>query len=410
MTDRGSLDLADEGRFLADRLLAWTEQAVSGTPGSAVARAIAATHPRSSRPRWLPDVTLRPAWLTMVAAFLLAAALAVVALAPFGGRPLVHLTLPTATPGLGSGRPLLVIESGQIVAVSVDTGETRHFGAGSYARWSPDGSRISFVGPDGMGVMASDGSRRRTLSTDTNCQLGPWSPDSLTVLAACGPDGSEPRFQLFGATDDTVRPLGSLSAYKDSGSGSWSPDGSQIALPIGANSLGVATGSGSTTQTRYIVNCCSPWLVRWSPDGASIAYAAGGIYLVDSDGANKRRLVPGVLPCELRWAPDSLSLAFVAPTPECSYEQPAGTGDARVVDVDRGTMRSIPSPLAGQQVLDLAWSPDGRRLAIVVGTSLRCGSDPGYGSVWVVNADGSNPRQVVDAIDCEWPDLGGPDW
>jgi dipeptidyl aminopeptidase/acylaminoacyl peptidase len=137
-----------------------------------------------------------------------------------------------------------------------------------------------------------------------------------------------------------------------------------------------------------------------------IAYASGAIHVIRPDGTGDRVLVERVTPCELRWSPDARSLAFTAPSGGC----PTGSesSEARIVDLD-GTVRTIASPIPGQQVLDLAWSSDGRRLALVVGPRRECSSDTSQ-SLWVVDADGANPRKVVDRVDCEWPDQGGPDW
>ena len=56
----------------------------------------------------------------------------------------------------------------------------------------------------------------------------------------------------------------------------------------------------------------------WSPDGQKIAYCAlviaekmPGIYVVDSDGKNREKLIhnPG---SKLAWSPDSQKIAFVS--------------------------------------------------------------------------------------------------
>jgi Tol biopolymer transport system component len=409
MVDRNTLDFADEGRFLEARLRAWTDRAVSGASGAEVARTVARAHPRTARPLWLPELPRRAAWLGIAAA-LLVLTLAALVLGSGGGHGLLatRSSSPSATlraHAPGAERPLLVVESGQIVTVYVDAGTTRHVGAGTSARLSPDGARISFVSPEGLGVMATNGARRSILTTDP-CQLGPWSPDSSMVLAACGSSATPP-FELFNLLDGSVRPLGGFTAFKDYGSGSWSPDGSEIALPgVGRDLLIVRTTAGEQTFTLPLGPLA--WLPRWAPDGSAIAFASGGIYVIQQDNTRKRLLVAGVTPCELRWSPDSRSLAFTTPSSGC----PAGgnsSPDARIVDLASGTIRSITSPVAGQAVRDLAWSSDGQRLALEVGPGRDCASGSSD-SVWVVNADGSNPREVVDAVDCSWPDLGGPDW
>ena len=394
MTDRGALDFADEGRFLERRLRGWTDQAVSNTPGAAVARNVAGSFPRTARLGWLAMPSRRLVWLGLAAAVLLATAAATILLAPFGHRP------------IGSTRPLVVVSAGQIVAVDVATGTSRQIGPGGAPRLSPDGSMVSFLSTEGLGVMAVDGTGRRFLAQSTDCQLGPWSRDGLAVLTACRQESGAAPILVFRVDSFDVRPLGRLATYKDFGLGSWSPEGTRIVLPIGGNSLVVATGTGPATQMKTIVEAGRPWLPRWSPDGSWIAYAAGAIHVVQPDGTGDRVLVERANPCELAWSPDSRALAFTAPYGGC----PVGSAqdDARIVGLD-GTAHTIASPVAGQEIVDLAWSSDGR-LALVVGPSLQCSPDESHRSVWLVDADGSNPRKVVDSVDCEWPDLGGPDW
>ena len=408
MTDRGTLDFADEGRYLEARLRDWAEQAVSHTPGAAVARTVASAYAGTIRQRWLPSLSPRLVWLGVGALLLLGAVVSTLVFST-GHRPLANTVQPS-TPA--SARPLIVLSAGQVLAVDVGTGHRFELGPATSARLSPNGLTVAFAAPDGLGVIGTNRSGRRILTDNTNCQVGPWSPDGQSLLTACQHDG--PTGLLFMVRDvgpdGGVRPLGALTTFKDFGLGSWSPDSSRIVVPIEGRALDVTTGTGTAMKQLRIVDAGQPWLPRWSPDGALIAYAAGAIHVIHPDGALDRVLVERVTPCELRWSPDSRFLAYAAPSGGCPTAGADATGDAGVVDLD-GMVRTIPSPVDGQQVIDLAWSSDGKRLALVVGPNLHC-SDHGtsYGSVWVVNADGSNPVEVVAGIDCEWPDLGGPDW
>jgi Tol biopolymer transport system component len=78
----------------------------------------------------------------------------------------------------------------------------------------------------------------------------------------------------------------------------------------------------------------------WSPDGSTISYAAGGLWLTDADGWNPRQLVLWLSTQE-------------------------------------------------QEVSSPAWSPDGTQIVFV--------GVPGEGaeSIWVVDADGENLRQIT---------------
>jgi Tol biopolymer transport system component len=123
-----------------------------------------------------------------------------------------------------------------------------------------------------------------------------------------------------------------------------------------------------------------------SPDGRTVAFvhAVGGsasIDLVDRDGTHRRVLVPRVSGQHLAWSPDGRSLAYES-----------GPSIWRV-DVATGTPVRLTTddPANGVESWQPSWSPDGETIAFTrFQTCFRCTA------VWLINSDGTSPRQIYD--------------
>jgi Tol biopolymer transport system component len=129
----------------------------------------------------------------------------------------------------------------------------------------------------------------------------------------------------------------------------------------------------------------------WSPDGKRLAFTSteagvSGIYLMNAGGSNVNKL-PGSLgnhPTEPAWSPDGTRIAYTGSGPGLN------NSEVYVTNVDgSGTPLNV-SNNPGAEDFNPAWSPDGTRLAF---TSRR---DNGTYSVYVVNADGTNARRIVE--------------
>jgi Tol biopolymer transport system component len=158
----------------------------------------------------------------------------------------------------------------------------------------------------------------------------------------------------------------------------WSPDGRRIA--IAANGIYVVNVDGG--QARRLLAPKFGGAPRWSPDGRRISFLGGhrnrGLYLMNADGSGERRLTRTAASFPA-WSPDGRRIAFVgggdgiadSHNLEIYLINADGSGQQRLT---RNTMRDS-SPV---------WSPDGRRIVVERNWQL-----------WVMNADGSGQRLLT---------------
>ena len=235
-------------------------------------------------------------------------------------------------------------------------------------RWSPDGSRLAFVlwtpNPAGIVTWSHAGSR--------------W--DVYTVNA----DGSGLR-PLAPAHPSFVNSL------------DFSPDGSKLAFVSDQQGVtGVYTLSldDLLPPIRVSPSDVEVYEVRWSPDGARLAFTGKPllpaedflfrrreIWVTDTDGSNARAL-PAFTYHPPSWSPDSRTLAYACVE---------GCGIA-TVDID-GRGRQVLTTRFGDDYWP-TWSRRGQ-IAFVREVGQTCCTR----TVWVMDSDGSNQRQVSTARD-----------
>lgn len=228
---------------------------------------------------------------------------------------------------------------------------------------------------------------------------------------ALSPDGASVAYVLAGATfDSSAKPKDGDAAA------GWKRD-RQLWV------VDVATGQ-ARQLTRGDDAASDPC---WSPDGRTLAFVrnAGGkpaLQLLPLSGGEAAKLATGELePSSPAFSPDGKSIAFLAEPPPAASETRArwARGGAIrwereftptklwVVPVAGGEPRMVD---AGPNVISFAWSPDGRRFAVVTSES----SDPYL--VWnltrlsIVDAAGRQPaRPMARAASTYDPPAWSPD-
>jgi Tol biopolymer transport system component len=353
-----------------DRQLAdWLNEGPETGPREGMERALAATRRVGQRPawtlpeRWLPRrLSMTPTWSRRPILALAILALLVVALV-VGALAIGSLRL--RTPALYRNGAIVYEQDGDLFIADELGGTTRPLVAGPPADgdpvFSPQGDRVAFV-------------------------------RDARMIMSVGPDGAD--VTELGAVDGTMKPLGL----------GWSPDGhSLLASFFGSGEQWYQTdviasdGSGSRRLGvgSHVVRAV------WRPVGRQLLFcglldgddATRGVYIADADGANVR-MVPSsqfTFGCHTEWSPDGTRLAFASST----EPHPAGIDIADVDEHGAVTdVRHLELDPTGSVEGGPTWSPDGRRLAVVI----RKGDAH---TVAIVDPDGSGYRVVVPA---------GPTW
>lgn len=146
----------------------------------------------------------------------------------------------------------------------------------------------------------------------------------------------------------------------------WSPDGSKIAFERGG-AVFVMNADGSDQRRVTPGEGNYP---AWSADGKKLAYsktssAFPGIYTINLDGANERRIVVpfGGLLAPLSWSPDGSSIAFTRQPPTVNF---IATGFHLYTMDSDGFFQKLIVDNGSTQDFEPDYSPDGLKLVYLI--------------------------------------------
>lgn len=243
-------------------------------------------------------------------------------------------------------------------------------------------------------LMDYDGRNQRKISAHKSTSgYGDWSGDGETIAYMSYFSGAPGIYYVELATGKKIPVYreGTLNL-----SPSFSPDGKQIAFAHSRNSnVDVYTCARTCTDpVRLTQSSAIDTGPVWSPDGKQIAFTSSrsgrpNIYVMDASGANIRRIsFEGDYNDGATWRPDGTQVAYASR--ENNRFRIVATN---LVDLDTKILAQGP-----ESYEEPSYSPDGQRLVF----SMKRGKKS---QVMVMNADGSNWRQITHE-----GDNSGPDW
>jgi TolB protein len=239
--------------------------------------------------------------------------------------------------------------------------------------------------------MDYDGSNQHQLTHLKSIALTPrWSPDASRVAFTCYVPFrgiTSPQICIYSAASDR---LIAFPRYRGTNSSpAWSPDGGQIAFMSSQGGdpqiyISDADGGHLHKITFAAGVSTSP---AWNPKtGKQIIFVSdrGGepvLYLANSDGSNVEKLdMPDMgYVVDPAWSPNGQLLAF-------SWRRPSGNFDIYIMDIVSRQLVELTRD-AGRNERP-SWAPDGRH---IVFESTRTGTR----QIWMVLADGSQPKQLT---------------
>lgn len=270
--------------------------------------------------------------------------------------------------------------------------------------WTAPGSDVTNIAS-----VAADGSDLRVLTSSTT-QMSEgveWEPQGDRLLFDSDRTGCCHLFTMDGHGGD-VRPLDQAAG----GYPSISRDGSTIAIDSGppqgiflVNSDGTNARRVTTAPTATAVDS----LPAFSPDGKQIAFdrildgspghGRSAIFVVNIDGSGLKQLTDFATNASYpNWSPDGTRIVFNDNSANGSQTTPQNVW---VMNADGSHLTNLTHTVAGVNWAFAAdWAPDGAKIVYVGVSSVR--------TLTVMNQDGSDPTVIWTAPPGEGID--DPDW
>jgi TolB protein len=231
-------------------------------------------------------------------------------------------------------------------------------------------------------IMDYDGHSARKLTNHRSIILSPH----------CSPDGSKIAFNSDKVWSQDVYVLTLAPRVEEKRltrglkleqSPEWSPDGRRIAYSANGDIfVANADGTGAVNLTRHHSIDVSP---TWSPDGRQIAFVSDragspGIYVMNSNGGNVRKITSGGYSTDPAWSPNiSVNrIAFV--------RVEGGEANIFTVNPDGSDVQKLTR--GSRRNENPSWSPDGHYVSF---SSTRGGAK----NIYIMYLNGENQRSLT---------------
>lgn len=259
--------------------------------------------------------------------------------------------------------PLSSVLIRTLVAVDPATGVAKDLFAirAIRPRISPDGLSVAYERDDSLWVrrLAEDAEPRKIIDLGTSSKGSPpvWSPDGKQIVISLGRDTEPGKNWVFSAlrvnsdgSDQEKLPIPREDCIQD-----WSSDGRWL---LTASGRGVKDGwqlyvmQPDGTHEQRLTEKGNPFYARFSPDSRRVLYTANalgdqsGIWVVDVDGKNRRRVFPigSQAQGSACWSLDGKRIAVVLDESQAMGRQGARALRLIVMDLDGNHRTEVPIP------------------------------------------------------------------
>jgi RTX calcium-binding nonapeptide repeat (4 copies)/WD40-like Beta Propeller Repeat len=305
--------------------------------------------------------------------------------------------IPAATAATGNG-VIAFVRNGHVLTVDPATGTERDLTVGTGPlSWSPDGSQLlysTYVQDSSISrqipmVMTADGGSMRALVDDPSQNWSPecWlGPDLAALRTSPLGGGRSDDFYVVHSDGSGLRAL--TSHFTTTGRLANAQDVCSPAADLVFFIRGLdwysASADGALLKLPLTAGSVSP-----SPDGSHLAWMGNdSLFVTGIDGTNATKIADAPTTSwqylgPAQWSPDGSAIAFPSAVPLCcSDDEPSYYSSVHVVSASGAGERAVTSK-PKEQVVPLAWSPDGTRILF------RSGFEVAQQDVFVINVDGS---------------------